>query len=728
MRADGQLQGDCFIGADLGERRTVSALAVEWGRYRPASGGYRLEYSEDGLTWTQARGAASFGSGQERSRDQWTLSAPVTAQFVRVNITRLPRGSAAPVVYALEIYDRPGGQNLARITRDAPAAIVTPGEKNADKPVENAFDGNQSTFVELEALYDEQSWELLESYRVGVRFLRPTRINALKVEWNGRCQGAVGETYVYQITRDGLHWETVETGAVERSGFADWVSVEETDVLGVRLWLSNPHSRDIKMPTSICEMRVYHVVPFPSYQLTIDENISGGKITVPQQGHTLHEHEWLDLVVQPEEGKRLVEGSLRLNGEAVMPSENGVGGTLYNARMPAGDAFITAQFEDVPADAPQYSISIRADQSQGGVSLSTTQVRQGEMVDVYVTPTSGMKLEDIYMCGIPLKPMDGGTYRFIMQETHDIWVAVRFTQAEDGDVNAISVDDAIQGGTVTSPAQGTVGSSVVLDVRPETGMQVKAIHANDEPVPLRSGKYSFVMPDQAVRLTAEFEKIRSLPAARYPVQLDAAITGGKIVCSVSDATPGQMVTLRAVPDAGMRLVAGSLRVNGQTLEQTEGGYQFVMPQGAATVTAQFEAIPPAQYRVYVRQTAGGTLQASGETAPAGATVSVAVHAEDGYDLARLLLDGQPLEADDMGEYRFVMPARQVTVSAEFVFLPQEDDVPLYKMAVPEGEENRGLWIARAVGASLLLVGAVVGIAWWCKKYMKPAEPSDEDAE
>ncbi len=65
--------------------------------------------------------------------------------------------------------------------------------------------------------------------------------------------------------------------------------------------------------------------------------ISGGKIEVNPQSACLGEP--VVITVLPDEGKRLVQGSLKINGEAT---------DFLSFVMPKGDVVITAKFEDVP--------------------------------------------------------------------------------------------------------------------------------------------------------------------------------------------------------------------------------------------------------------------------------------------------------------------------------------------------------------------------------------------
>ncbi len=68
-----------------------------------------------------------------------------------------------------------------------------------------------------------------------------------------------------------------------------------------------------------------------------------------------------------------------------------------------------------------------------------------------------------------------------------------------------------------------------------------------------------------------------------------AMTDGAVTANVRRAAPGDTVSLTVAPESGKRLKADSLKFN--TTKVT--GTTFVMPAEDVTITAEFEAIPPA---------------------------------------------------------------------------------------------------------------------------------------
>jgi hypothetical protein len=99
-----------------------------------------------------------------------------------------------------------------------------------------------------------------------------------------------------------------------------------------------------------------------------------------------------------------------------------------------------------------------------------------------------------------------------------------------------------------------------------------------------------------------------------------------------------------------------------------------MPASDITVSAEFELLPSDTYTIAVAPLSGGTVLVDKNSAPAGSTVTVTVEPDSGYVLKEGTLtyryDGADYPIED---YTFVMPAFDVTVSAEFE--------PLYEVIV-----------------------------------------------
>jgi|GEM_PF-1832041 len=210
--------------------------------------------------------------------------------------------------------------------------------------------------------------------------------------------------------------------------------------------------------------------------------------------------------------------------------------------------------------------------------------------------------------------------------------------------------------TVVKPANGIVlappksvraGAPVTLDVRPDAGYRLKAgsLKVNGAAI---SGT-TFIMPAQDVTVTAEFEQ--------YLFQITVVKSDhGKAISSLPNAEAVTLVTLTVTPDTGYRLVPGSLKLNGVTID---GGLIFAMPAQDVTITAEFEWCV---FTISVTPAAHGTITAPSPQAEAGTAVYLNVSPDKGY---RLVAGSLKMNGVALFDRSFVMPMQDVTITAAF---------------------------------------------------------------
>ena len=146
--------------------------------------------------------------------------------------------------------------------------------------------------------------------------------------------------------------------------------------------------------------------------------------------------------------------------------------------------------------------------------------------------------------------------------------------------HAITVNTTGNGTVTPSTTQAIAGATVNVTVTPDSGYQLvpNSLQFNGNPI---TGN-TFIMPNQAVTITATFEQI---PPTQHAITI-ASMTNGTvaIVGNLTQATQGTTITLSVTPANGFQLVANSLQFNGSPIT----GNQFVMPNAPITITAQFE--------------------------------------------------------------------------------------------------------------------------------------------
>ena len=163
-------------------------------------------------------------------------------------------------------------------------------------------------------------------------------------------------------------------------------------------------------------------------------------------------------------------------------------------------------------------------------------------------------------------------------------------------------------------------------------------------------------------------------------------TGASPASSLSGVAAGEIITVTVTPDQGKVYSAGTLKYQGPAGQVSipDDTLKFVMPAGNVTVSAVFAAAPPDTYTVTVVQSGGGTLyvskSGSGPAAILGGvtegeiiTVTVIPDQEKRLKAASLKYNGpdgeEPIPENTK---QFIMPAGNVTVSAEFEAIPTGD--------------------------------------------------------
>ncbi|WP_282929447.1 SpaA isopeptide-forming pilin-related protein [Anaerococcus sp. Marseille-Q7828] len=84
-----------------------------------------------------------------------------------------------------------------------------------------------------------------------------------------------------------------------------------------------------------------------------------------------------------------------------------------------------------------------------------------------------------------------------------------------------------------------------------------------------------------------------------------------------------------------------------------------------TIKAQWKNKAPETYTITVSKLENGTLIPSTNSATAGTEVKLTVTPDDGYEIDSVTINGKALSADASGNYKFTMPAANVTLSATF---------------------------------------------------------------
>ena len=246
----------------------------------------------------------------------------------------------------------------------------------------------------------------------------------------------------------------------------------------------------------------------------------------------------------------------------------------------------------------------------------------------------------------------------------------------------VSVSDGNANGTVTvNKPQASEGEEVTVVSTPAEGYYLtgNTVSAGDAGDTVAVVNHKFVMPGQDVMVSADFTQ---LPEGEHAVVISAMDHG--TVVAVEKAVKNSEVAITVLPDAGYRIVEGSLTVNGVAIDTTSAagttadgtvleGNTFVMPDKTAVVAAAFEVSP--RYTVNCPAAVDGAIAADKAEAMEKETVTITAVANTDFRLAEGGLKVTASDGSEVavaaadGSYTFVMPADEVTVTAQFEVIP-----------------------------------------------------------
>ena len=255
---------------------------------------------------------------------------------------------------------------------------------------------------------------------------------------------------------------------------------------------------------------------------------------------------------------------------------------------------------------------------------------------------------------------------------HNSWVA--YSYSNEARINKRTTFNikgySSTGGSVTAnTASSEAGKAVTLNVSPQTGYRLKegslkVTDANGDNVNV--SKNQFIMPASDVTISAEFEKI---PESTYKVTFSAQENGTVTAKPNENIKAGDTVNLTVTPNEGYVIEKLYYKDGLTTNEHTIENNSFVMPASSVVVYATFkQKTPPTPTKHNVKVASdiqNGSVTASPTSAAEGETVKVTVTPNEGFEIASVNMNGQALTADANGQYKFTMPANDVTLSATF---------------------------------------------------------------
>ena len=229
----------------------------------------------------------------------------------------------------------------------------------------------------------------------------------------------------------------------------------------------------------------------------------------------------------------------------------------------------------------------------------------------------------------------------------------------------LTIDTSIEHATVTANKTTNIsaGETITITVTNiDEGYELNKLKYTTngtQYVDISMTSKQFEMPKANVTVTAEFVK------TVYTVTADSEVEGGTITVDKQTATVSDTVTVTATPDSGYEVE--TLKYNDGT-DHNITGTTFTMPAHDVTVTGTFRLITEKFGVTIDTAIANGSVTADKAEYAEGDTVTLTVTADEGYHIKSVSYnDGESdvTVEEEEGEYTFEMPAKAVTVTAEF---------------------------------------------------------------
>jgi len=298
--------------------------------------------------------------------------------------------------------------------------------------------------------------------------------------------------------------------------------------------------------------------------------------------------------------------------------------------------------------------------------VKVTAEKEGyEVVSITVTETeSATAVEFDTVEGTFTMPEAAVTVTVVFEEETPAPATYTVT-IDDGDVEGCSV--------VADKATGIAeGDNVELTITVKDGYELASFTVDDVDKLAEAAEGTYIIENITadVAVVATFTEVE---AEKFAIT-DCEVTGGTAIAAVDEAAAGDKVAVTVTPAEGYALKTLKYKYNDgeeKSADITEGetGYAFTMPAYAVTIEADFVEV----FAITGVNTATGKVTASVAEAEAGATVTLTVDPEDGYQLVANSLkvnNGDVTVTDNT----FTMPAAAVTVTAEFEAIEYKAEV------------------------------------------------------
>lgn len=266
------------------------------------------------------------------------------------------------------------------------------------------------------------------------------------------------------------------------------------------------------------------------------------------------------------------------------------------------------------------------------------------------------------------------------------------TIAVEANTHDVTIHSSENGTVVADKTTAIVGDKVTFTITPNDDFELDTFKVNGEAKEVTNNlnigannTYEATMVKEGLTVDATFKAIK------HAVTINKN-AGGTVTADKLEAITGEDVTLTVTPDTNYHLSA--LYVNGNSVFVGESGTVVVkMVKTGLTVSGVFakKSAP-----ITVTDTKGGTIYATPTTSAAiGGEVEILVSPDDGYELDKLLVNGEETEVDSEGYAYATMVEGGLTITATWKELAKAITIaPCTNGTVTVNKEKSCCWRKR----------------------------------
>jgi len=364
-------------------------------------------------------------------------------------------------------------------------------------------------------------------------------------------------------------------------------------------------------------------VPSIRYDLIISST-AGGSVTTPTEGTFKYDvGTVVSLVATPASGYQFVNWT----GDVGTIADVSDATTIITMN---GDYSITANFEKIPPEQFDLTISSTAGGSVTVPGEGTFSCNVGVVVFLVATPASGYQFVKWTGDVGTIANANAASTMITMNDSYSI--TANFEAIPAGQYSLTISSTA--GGSVITPGEGAfscnVGVVVILVATPANGYQFVNWTGNVDTIDNVNAAITTITMNGDYSIMANFERI---PPEQFGLTISST-AGGSVTIPGEGAfiyDADTVVSLMVTPVSGYQFVNWTGNVG--TIANVNAAITNITMNDDYSITANFEEIQTGQYILTISSTAGGSATLPGEgvfTYDAGTVVSLAATPASGY--------------------------------------------------------------------------------------------------